>query len=153
MEERKGYKMYSIVLRQLDGQNKGIQTAHGVCEYIRKHWDDEDLQQWLNTDKTLVMLSGGTVSDMSKIMEVFKEHDIKFETFEEEDLGNLTTSICVLADEKVWDKDNYPIFDIYKLKCSGKGISEDVLKKEFISLVGGIENTIKKEILNNLRLA
>ena len=154
MEERKGYKMYSIVLRQLDGQNKGIQTAHGVCEYIRKHWDDEDLQQWLNTDKTLVMLSGGTVSDMSNIMEVFKEHDIKFETFEEEDLGNLTTSICILVDEKVWDRENYPTFDIYKLKCSGKGITdEDVLKKEFISLVGGIENAIKKEILNNLRLA
>lgn len=145
------YKMYSIVLRHLDGQNKGVQTTHGVCEYIRKHWDDEDLQQWLNTDKTLVMLSGGTVSDMSTIMEVFKEHGIKFETFEEEDLGNLTTSICVLADERVWDRENYPTFDIYKFQWEGE--SEEILKTEFISFVGGIKNVVKKEVLNGLRLA
>jgi len=149
-----GYKMYSLVLRHLDGQNKGVQTTHGVCEYVRKHWDDEDLQQWLNTDKTLVMLSGGTVSDMSTIMEVFKEHGIKFETFEEEDLGNLTTSICVLADERVWDRENYPTFDIYKLKRAGEGVTdEEILEKEFISFVGGIENAVKKEVLNGLRLA
>lgn len=154
MEEKKGYKMYSIVLRHLDGQNKGVQTTHGVCEYIRKHWNDDDLQQWLNTDKILVMLSGGTVLDMSTIMKTLKEHNIKFETFEEEDLGDLTTSICVLADEKVWDRENYPTFDIYKLKRSGEGVlDEDALEREYISLVGGIENAIKKEILNSLRLA
>lgn len=154
MEEKKGYKMYSIVLRHLDGQNKGVQTTHGVCEYIRKHWDDKDLQQWLNTDKTLVMLSGGTTFDMHNIKKIFTENGIKFETFEEEDLGDLTTSICVLADEKVWDRENYPTFDIYKLKRAGEGVTdEEILEKDFISFVGGIENAVKKEVLNGLRLA
>ena len=154
MEKKKGYKMYSIVLRHLDGQNKGVQTTHGVCEYIRKHWDDEDLQQWLNTDKTLVMLSGGTTFDMHNIKKFFTENGIKFETFEEEDLGELTTSICLIADEKVWDRENYPTFDIYKLKRAGEGVTdEETLKKEFISFVGGIENVVKKEVLNSLRLA
>lgn len=154
MEEKKGYKMYSIVLRHLDGQNKGVQTTHCVCEYIRNHWNDEDLQQWLNIDKTLVMLSGGTSLNMSTIIQVFVEHGIKFETFEEEDLGDITTSICVLADEKVWDRENYPTFDIYKLKRAAEGVTdEEILENEFISLVGGIENVIKKEILNGLKLA
>ena len=149
-----GYKMYSIVLRHLDGQNKGVQTAHGVCEYTRKHWNDEDLQQWLNTDKTIVMLSGGTTFDMHNIKTIFKENGIKFETFEEEDLGGLTTSICVLADEKVWDRENYPTFDIYKLKRAGEGVTnEEILEIEYISFVGGTENVIKKEVLNGLKLA
>ena len=85
--------MYSIVLRHLDGQNKGVQTTHGVCEYVRKHWDDEDLQQWINQDKTLVMLSGGTVSDMNEIRACFDEVGIPYETFEEEDLASLHQSV------------------------------------------------------------
>lgn len=148
------YKMYSIVLRHLDGQNKGVQTTHGVCEYIRNHWDDEDLQQWLNTDKTLVMLSGGTVPDMDNIRMTLYGAGIEFEIFQEEDLNNLTTTICLLADERVWDRENYPTFDIYKLKRAGEGVTdEEILEKEFISLVGGIENAVKKEVLNGLRLA
>lgn len=155
MEEKKGYKMYSIVLRHLDGQNKGVQTTHGVCEYVRKHWDDEDLQQWINQDKTLVMLSGGTVSDMNEIRTCFDEVGIPYETFEEEDLANITTSICLLADEKVWDRKNYPSFNEFvKTYTETTGFTNtDDLVVVYERLVGGHQNAVKKEILNNLRLA
>lgn len=155
MEEKKGYKMYSIVLRHLDGQNKGVQTTHGVCEYIRKHWDDEDLQQWINQDKTLVMLSGGTVPDMNEIRASFDEAGIPYETFEEEDLADLTTSICLLADERVWDRENYPSFNEFaKTYTETTGLTNtDDLVVVYERLVGGHQNAVKKEILNNLRLA
>ena len=155
MEEKKGYKMYSIVLRQLDGQNKGVQTTHCVCEYVRKHWDDEDLQQWINQDKTLVMLSGGTVPDMNEIRACFDEVGIPYETFEEEDLAGITTSICLLADEKVWDRKNYPSFNEFaKTYTETTGFTNtDDLIVVYERLVGGHQNAVKKEILNNLRLA
>lgn len=155
MEEKKGYKMYSIVLRHLDGQNKGVQTTHGVCEYVRKHWNDEDLQQWINQDKTLVMLSGGTVSDMNEIRTCFDEVGIPYETFEEEDLADITTSICLLADEKVWDRKNYPSFNEFaKTYIETTGFTNtDDLVVVYERLVGGHQNAVKKEILNNLRLA
>lgn len=172
-ENKHTYKMYSIVLRQLDGINNGVQTTHGVCEYIRKHWNDEDLQQWLNEDKTLVVLNGGTVNDMNSIKERFDQEGIKYETFEEEDLANLTTSICLLADERVWDRKEYGSVDDFVQSISKKQLvelepekSEELVEaekqlmeeierevnKQYETFVGGRENVVKKEVLNNLRL-
>lgn len=172
MQEKHTYKMYSIVLRQLDGINNGVQTAHGVCEYVRKHWKDKDLQQWLNEDKTLVVLNGGTVNDMNEIKAKFDQEGIKYETFEEEDLANLTTSICLLADERVWDRKEYGSVEDYvkllaynlakEVKCENQELSdaEKQLKEEIDNeidrqyevFVGGRMNVVKKEVLNNLRL-
>lgn len=179
MEEKQQhvYKMYGIVLRQLDGINSGVQTAHAVCEYIRKHWEDEDLQQWLNKDKTLIVLNGGTYKDLVEIMYKFKDNGIKYETFEEEDLDELTTCIAVLADERVWDKKEYGTIEQF-VENNAKKILEDEdlqpkewksseweeaerelqeyldreVNKQYEQFVGGRENVVKKEVLNNLRL-
>lgn len=159
MIEEHTYKMYSIVLKQLDGINGGVQTTHGVCEYIRKHWEDKDLQQWLNTDKTLIILNGGSTQNIEHIITVFKAANVKFETFEEEDLGNLTTSICVLADERVWSKQYMSCMDYLK-ECTHRKdcnpMSADFIKTavhEYHEYIGGDDNAVKKFILNDLKTA
>lgn len=175
MEDKHTYKMYAIVLRQLDGINSGIQAAHGVCEYIRKHFGDNDLHQWLHEDKTLVVLNGGTYKDLVNIMFKFNEAGIKYETFKEEDLDGLTTCIALLADERVWDKKEYGTIGEF-VENNAKKILEGVEPKEmkpsewkgaekelrehldrevnrqYEQFVGGRENVVKKEVLNNLRL-
>lgn len=151
------YRMYSIVLKQLDGIHSGVQTAHGVCEYIRKHWGDKDLQQWMDTDKTLIILNGGSTSNMEYIMKEFERANVKFETFEEEDLGNLTTSICVLADERIWDRDFISMYD-YRNNRLAQYRNEplpndfaDKVESDYYEYIGGEENAMKKFILNELK--
>lgn len=156
--EKHEYKMYAIVLRQLDGINKGVQSAHSVCEYVRKHWKDKDLQQWLNSDKTLIILNGGTSVDLKKIKEKFEEGGVKYETFEEEDLDGLTTSISVLADERVWDREDWVSYQVYADNADaypdyGELDDDEELAKEYDDYIGGHENAVKKEILNNLKIA
>lgn len=159
------YKMYSIVLRQLNGINNGVQTTHGVCEYVWKHIHEPDLKKWISEDKTLVILNGGSTKDMNEIKTILDENNIPFETFEEEDLGGLTTSICLLADERVWNQKDYPKFEnfadfvreqlfpndpiTYSLALADPDGLE--LTRAFEEYVGGKENVIKKQILNNLR--
>lgn len=159
------YKMYSIVLRQLNGINNGVQTTHGVCEYVWKHFGEPDLNKWISEDKTLVILNGGSTKDMDEIKSILVENNITFETFEEEDLGGLTTSICLLADERVWNQKDYPKFEnfadfvreqlypndpiTYTLALADPDGLE--LMRAFEEYVGGKDNVIKKQILNNLR--
>ena len=159
------YKMYSIVLRQLNGINNGVQTTHGVCEYVWKHIGEPDLNKWISEDKTLVILNGGSTKDMDEIKSILVENNITFETFEEEDLGGLTTSICLLADERVWNQKDYPKFEnfadfvreqlypndpvTYTLALADPDGLE--LMRAFEKYVGGKDNVIKKQILNNLR--
>lgn len=141
------YKMYSIVLRQLNGINNGVQTTHGVCEYVSKYWNTPELQKWIKQDKTLVVLNGGVYQNMIAIIDELKNNGIKFATFEEEDLNNLTTSICVLADERVWDREAYPSFDNWV------NYTTDIkqIEHDYEEFVGGNENVVLKRLLNGMR--
>jgi hypothetical protein len=166
------FKMYVIVLRHLNGLNKGIQTAHAVCEYIRKYKGDDDLEQWLSTDKTLVVLDGGSSYDLKDILEKFNLNNVKYATFEEEDLNGITTCICVLADERVWDRKEYGSkTDFIEMKRNEvepeesedptwkeaeERLAEEIereVDRQYSEFVGGNTNVVKKEVLNNLRLA
>lgn len=100
----KEYRMYSLVLRQLTPIQKGVQTTHGVVEYANNYSCTPEYRQWAEHDKTLIMLDGGTAPRLNNIIEILKDYNIRFSTFQEPDLNNLTTSICFLADEEVWSE-------------------------------------------------
>lgn len=104
-------RMYSMVLRQLNPIQKGVQTTHAVVEYANKYASDEEYKQWAETDKTLIMLDGGTYQEMVKIYDTLKELGIKIGKFQEPDLNYLTTSITFLADERVWNCEQYPSWE------------------------------------------
>ena len=69
-------RMYSLVLRQLNPIQKGVQTTHAVVEYANKYASDEEYRQWAETDKTLIMLDGGTYQEMMRIYDSLKELEI-----------------------------------------------------------------------------
>lgn len=148
--------MYSIVLRQLNGINNGVQTTHGVCEYVNKYWDTPELQKWIKQDKTLVVLNGGVYQNMMDIIDELKNNGIKFATFEEEDLNNLTTSICVLADERVWDREEYPSYENwFNYNTDDRDSLEygDLYQREhdYEEFVGGKDIVVLKRLLNGMR--
>ena len=58
------YRMYCLVLRQLNGINKGIQAAHACLEYANGFHNEADYQKYVNDDKTLILLDGGTYQDL-----------------------------------------------------------------------------------------
>lgn len=107
------YRMYSFVLRQLNSMQKGVQTAHSIVEYSLKYGKTDEYLGWANVDKTLIILDGGTYTEMNEILEEFEDYGIKCEYFTEEDLNDLMTSITLIADERVWDRTNYPDFEIW----------------------------------------
>ena len=108
-------RMYCLVLRQLNSIQKGVQAAHSIVEYIDAMDELDDnadaLKHWMDEDKTLIMLDGGTCPDMKETMRLFDENNIQFAAFHEEDLNGLVTSIAVLASERVWNRERYPDYE------------------------------------------
>ena len=104
-------RMYSLVLRQLSPIQKGVQTTHSVVEYANNYGHDKEYHQWAETDKTLIILDGGTFQDMEDICESLKEWEVKFAKFQEPDLNYLTTAITFLVDERVWNRVLYPSWE------------------------------------------
>lgn len=154
-DNRYEWRMYCLVLRQLNGINKGIQAAHSCLEYANKYRDSQELKEYIEHDKTLIILDGGTSLDIEELYEDLLVNWIDFDCFMEPDLNNMISSICFLADERVWDRKTYPDFEEW---LNLKGILPPYafnheIYDEWEKFVGGKKNVILRDIIKNKRLS
>lgn len=157
------YRMYALVLRQLNGINKGIQAAHCCLEYVNSFGNTKEYQSYFQNDKTLIILDGGTSVDLKEIAHKLVENGINFETFNEPDLNDTMTAICFLADERVFDSENYPDYETWLsqnnipmviINTNPPIIEEDKQSKEtWLSLIGGKKNEVLRDIIKYKRLS
>jgi len=105
------YRMYSLVLRQLNPIQKGVQSAHSIVEYSKKFYKSTEYIQWVNVDKTIIMLDGGTYNDLKECRDTLINLDVPHAIFYEEDLGNIMTSISFLVEDRIWDSKLYPAYE------------------------------------------
>lgn len=112
------YRMYSMVLRQLNPMQKGIQSLHAVVEYGEKMKSgniDANIKKaynkWAKEDKTMIILDAGTSVDLNNAIYELMVLNVPYAVFYEEDLYGINTAVCFLADERVWDTKNYQSYD------------------------------------------
>ena len=153
-------RMYSLVLRQLNPIQKGVQTTHGVVEYANKYASDDEYRQWAETDKTLIVLDGGTYQEMVRIYDSLKELGMKFADFQEPDLNYLTTSITFLADERVWNREQYPSWEsLLQCPCTILGGMPTPDPKDYMSydewveMMGGAANVELRNLIFSKKLS
>lgn len=142
--------MYVLVLRQLDGINKGIQAAHACLEYALKYGNTEEYQNYIINNKTIIILNGGTSTDLYSINEYLEHNDINFGYFREPDLDNMITAICFLADERVYNE--MALKEYFETHVNVA--REDLMScPEYLKAIGGKKNAVIKYIISNKRLA
>lgn len=112
------YRMYSMVLRQLNPMQKGIQSLHAVVEYSEKVKTlSADYRRayntWAHRDKTMIILDAGTSVDLINAIYELIQLEVPYAMFYEEDLYGMNTVMCFLADERVWDTKKYPSYEEY----------------------------------------
>ena len=120
-------RMYSMVLRQLTPMQKGIQALHSVVEYGEMVKQDniselakKTYEAWANRDKTMIVLDAGTSVDLVDVIFKLKELGVPHTVFHEPDLYGCITSVCFVADERVWDTKKYPTYDQYVADYNNK---------------------------------
>lgn len=123
-EEKKEYKgqevrMYSMVLRQLNPMQKGIQSLHAVVDFSEMIKDpilaDEKTRriyhEWANRHKTMIVLDAGTSADLDEVDRFLTSHSIPHCGFYEPDLYGMRTAICFLANDYIFDTKTYPKYE------------------------------------------
>lgn len=105
VEPRK-YRMYCFVERHLSPIDKGIQAAHSIVEYSNQYSNNVDYTIWSYSDKTMVLLNGGTVNDLCDICKKLNDYSINYSLFKEQDLGNVITAVAVLVDDRSFNNVN-----------------------------------------------
>ena len=157
MREKVKYRMYGLVPYNISPIQQGIQFGHAVVEYsIGRYGSHDDYKQWAKEDKTFIILDGGTTNDneerlgsLNKSVRRLEDICIPYATFNEPDLGDQLTAVVFLVDDRVWDKEKYPEYD---LNIALEGIGEITHYK---NLFGEDATWVLevREFLSNYRLA
>jgi hypothetical protein len=180
MKENLELRMYGLVPYNISPIQQGIQFGHAVVEYGQVYGNTPEYKQWSATDKTFIILNGGTTNlnlenlgSLNKhLLDITTNSDISVSPFHEPDLGDQLTAFVFLVDERVFNRDEFPDFNIWlediiepeiiktkKRRVKSKGIEfkiEEVFKfeyKEWLQLIGGQRNAFLKEFLKPLRKA
>lgn len=115
MPKSMNWRMYAMVLRQLNPMQKGVQALHSVVEFSNKYGYTVEYVKWATVNKTMIILDGGTSPEMDEIIKKLSDLRVINTTFREPDLNYLITSISFLASERVWDTEKYPDYEYYSL--------------------------------------
>lgn len=158
-------RMYCIVMYNISTMQKGVQAAHCCLEYANKYRNDSDLIKYVEEDKTMIILDGGSSSDLVELDKVLKENEIKYASFIEPDLNNAISCVCFLADERVWNRREYPnreefvekyrleTFDTWFINDSFLEEWSDEADKEYLEMIGGEKNEMLRNIIQYKKLS
>lgn len=163
VEERYQYRMYCMVMYNISTIQKGVQAAHCCLEYAYNYHTDKRFKQYVQEDKTMIILDGGTSHDMLDIRNTLIENGIQHACFIEPDLNDAMSSICFLADERVWDRKKYLPYNEWKIQ---NGIITNLLLsdppeethdsktyKRWVEYMGGDKNVFLRELIQYKPLA
>jgi len=142
------YRMYSLVLRQLNPIQKGVQSAHSIVEYVKKYHKSTEYIQWATVDKTIIMLDGGTYQELKDCRDTLINLGVPYAAFYEEDLGDIMTSISFLVEDKIWDSKAYPAYEDELDENSSE--SENPV---WLIMMGGKRNLALRNFLMSKRLS
>jgi len=174
------YRMYGLVPYNISPIQAGIQFGHGKDEYqqnCRGMGRTETIfNLWATEYKTYIIYNGGTTNNdktskwygsMQKYRDQLIENNILFSEFYEPDLNNALTSVNLLADERVFDRELYPDYvDMpYPWKDYRRGYKpsdkemdkwevENIKNRaKWVEKIGGEKNDFLRTFLRAFRLA
>jgi hypothetical protein len=159
--EKLRYKMYALNIYQLKDIQQGIQAQHAISRYEYVYRDNPEVRaaydSWIQNDQTTIILNGGTCQSLKNIIQQLTDNDIPHYAFQESDLDMITTSVALLADERVWDFKKYaypanPVEDSL-LPVVG-GFTVDSLEREakrIEEFLGGKKNVFLRQLLSPMR--
>ena len=164
MTEKLELRMYGLVPYNISPIQQGIQFGHAVVEYGLNFFNDPQYQDWANNWKTFIILNGGTSNhstnryqsgefwgSMEKNCQELINHNIKIAEFYEPDLNDMLSAIVFIVDERVFNKEKYPDFNL-----DPTILPEEEFQIEYercIHSIGGYQNLFMRNFLKNFRLA
>lgn len=186
-EKQLELRAYFFVPYNISDMQKGIQGIHTAFRYGRKFGEDETFKNFVDNCETVVMLNGGTTNDerdfegfvigaLNQIGDQLVDNGIPFTYFIEPDLNHALTALCFIADERVFNRKDYPefldyIFDVkmypdargempeenyIMLKMQGIERLQEMFPeyyKEWVRFVGGVKNVFLRELIKDKKLA
>ena len=181
-------RMYFFVPYNLSPIQQGIQAGHAALEYAHKYYDSPVYENFVTRWKTFMIMNGGTTNckmdmianefrgDLDKIRQELEINMIDCAAFFEPDLNDALTAVCFIADERVFNYEDYPDFIYYLVDIKMYSHAKDAMPpenlvflksqtdewhqanfpeyyQEWIEFLGGKKNVFLRELLKGKKFA
>lgn len=172
-------RMYFLVPYNISPIQQAIQAGHAALEYAHQYSDDPEYVDFIENWKTWIILNGGTTNSTLNSEENYpqgtlnqalydivefnrnSETKIKYAVFHEPDLNDALTAICLVVDERVFNREDYPEFDdwlfsngVWFLNNSDTYlVDEDRHLENYKEFLGGEKIYFLRKLLNTKKLA
>jgi len=159
-------RMYFFVNSKLSPIQKGIQAGHAAVRYAVSYHNKA--QEFIGKDETWIILDGGTsgeyydkeeqilttLGEMEEITYILDDNNIPFTYFHEPDLNDCLTAICLIVDERVFNRNDFPDFKEWALtKVPFINDANEAQLREAYENKMGTEIMILKILINDKKLA
>lgn len=156
MKKELELRMYFFTIYQLSGIQKGIQAGHAALEYARLFGNSDLFKEFVSKWKTWVILNGGTTNDdsvgtINDIENILISLGVNYAAFREPDLNNALTSLCIICDERVFNRRDYPDYIEYPYNSNLTLMVNDYDK--WVDSIGGETNKALRELISRMKLA
>jgi len=91
-------KMYVVVRKDLAPIYKMVQGSHALVEFSKKY--PKDYKNWDNG--YLIFLEVPSYRELRNLSDNLWKYSVPFAYFQEPDLDNQQTALCLLEDHKCW---------------------------------------------------
>jgi len=173
IEKKLELRKYMFVPYNISDKQKGIQAGHSSDLYGQKFKDDDMNIDFIKNHLTWIILDGGTTNNNSErlgtlnqiyndILEYNSNNNDKINvtTFYEPDLNDALTAVCFIADERVFNYDDYIDFRFF-IGGDNMAFTYDKLKEAFPDsyniwvneIMGGKKNAFLRELTKGKKLA
>ena len=170
-------RMYFLVPYNISPIQQAIQAGHAALEYAYLYGAEREYVDFIENWKTWIILNGGTTNNSRKsgsihegggdsigtlnqaLDSIYDQGDINVSYFNEPDLNDALTAICLVVDERVFNREDYPDFREWALDggLSMKDFREqdgfyNKYRKRYLEYTGE-DIVFLKELLNTKKLA
>jgi hypothetical protein len=182
-EQELELRMYFFVPYNISEIQKGIQAGHALGRYCLKygrHDPNHIIWEFLEKFETWIILNGGTTNDerdfeaipagsLNLIGDQLLENNIEFSYFIEPDLNHALTALCIICDERVFNRKDFPDFPDYiieKMDLKDSKFIQTKVKsledleqmypdtyKEWVGFLGGVKNVFLRKLIENKKMA
>jgi hypothetical protein len=186
-------RMYFFVPYNISPIQQGIQAGHALgrfCLRYGRHDPNHMVWDFLEKWETWIILNGGTTNDqrdfemipagtLNLIGDQLQENDIEFAYMIEPDLNNALSALCIICDERVFNREDYPNFIDWLLDMKMlEPAKDEALKnnpdlwvklrlkpleevqemfpeyyKEWVRFMGGVKNVFLRELIRDKKKA
>ena len=124
LEKELELRMYFFVPYNISPIQQGIQSGHALGRYCLRygrHDSNHIVWDFLEKWETFIILNGGTtnnnrdfesisIGSLNRIADDLVDNDIEFSYMIEPDLNEALSAVCVILDERVFNRKDYPDF-------------------------------------------